>query len=173
MADNFESLLMDLVKGGKASPELINQIRQAMYDPSRMDELTEILTGLGGAEIEEPLEIADYYHEGDGRRLVRKYELGVPLPVPFEMLDRKTQFFTLFAEWQRREAEGMMTLTNGNLREAETIFEECLARAEQIEVGELRARSYEGLRRIAERKNDLESIELWCQRAQEARSGGA
>jgi hypothetical protein len=42
MADDFESPLMNLVRGGKASPELINQINEAIHDSRRMEELTAV-----------------------------------------------------------------------------------------------------------------------------------
>ena len=63
----------------------------------------------------------------------------------------------------------MMALTNGELETADGIFEECLDRADQIDVNELRARSYEGRMRVAEKKGDQGGALKWLEKAQEAR----
>ena len=167
-------MLEQLKKTGNLDPKILEIMDAAKGDPSQMGRLLEALQGMAGPEMEKPLDIADHYREGDGRKFDLKWEIGPgnPLPIPFDSLDRKTQFFTLFAEWQRRETGGMMALTNGKLEEAEGIFNECIQRAEQIEVGELKARSYEGLMRVAQRRNDNKAVLRLSKQAQAARASG-
>ena len=97
----------------------------------------------------------------------------MPGGLQFTNLDRKTQFFVLFAECQRREAEGMFALNQGNLPTAEAAFEECLERARQIDVGELRARSLENLAKLAEQKGLPKKALEFFQQAEAARQAGA
>ena len=87
----------------------------------------------------------------------------------FDELDRKTQFFVLFQEWTRRELEGMMLLNSGDADGAETVFDECLERAKQIDVRELEARSYEGFMRVAQRRGDRSAESTWMRKAVAAR----
>ena len=49
--------------------------------------------------------------------------------------------------------------------EAEQIFHECAECAEQLQVNELLARSYEGLMRVAQKRGDRDSERQWSQRA--------
>jgi hypothetical protein len=118
------------------------------------------------------LDISDHYTPGPGTYELR-WPLGpnLPLPIPFDELDRKTQFFVLFQEWSRRELEGMMLLNTGDLNGAEAVFEECLGRAKQIDVGELEARSYEGFMRVAQRRGDRGAELAWVRKAATARQG--
>src|SRR5438552_1826035 len=117
------------------TPNDLNQLGAAMNDPETLDTLLAQLKSLGADEIGSgpPLNIKDFYREKPG-----KFDLQWPLnpslslPVPFDELDRKTQFFVLFGEWTRREFEGMMALNSGELGRAEEIFQECLQRAGQI-----------------------------------------
>jgi hypothetical protein len=53
---------------------------------------------------------------------------------------------------------------------ATTIFDECLARADQLEVPELRARSYEGLVRVAERAGQTATARELSRAAMAARA---
>ena len=134
------------------------------------------LKSLGADQLQgesQVLKIADYYKEGE-----KKFELLWPLhpstqsllPFPFRELDRKTQFFSLFTEWSRRELEGTNTLNNGETSLAEKTFNECLQRAEQIEVYELMARSYEGLIRVAQKRGDRKAERDFSQKALEIRA---
>ena len=109
------------------------------------------LGGMTGASP--PLDIADFYREGE-EKFVLEWPLhpSLPIPLDFDELDRKTQFFVLFGEWTRREFEGMSALNRGDVEGAAEIFEECLDRAQAIDVSELVARSYEGLMRVAEKR---------------------
>jgi len=170
----FEQLLNELLSTGKLPPALIAKVQAAMSDPAQLDDVLAELKALGADQLGDgpPLQIADYYHAG-----IAKYDLRwelpqqLQLPIAFADLDRKTQFFVLFQEWSRREMEGMIALNGGDVAEAEAIFNECVERAEQIEVGELLARSYDDLKRAAQRRGDLVAEKNWGQKAAAARGG--
>lgn len=173
MLDQIQMMLEKLVATGKADKSMLDLMQKAATNPDAMTALLEQLKAIGG-DIEEPLNIEDYYVEGDGTRYTQCWATGPLNPfassgISFDLLDRKTQFFVLFGEWQRRETEGMMSLTNGDLPEAEATFKECLERADQIDVNELRARSYEGLMRVAEKQDDPDETLRWLDKIEEVR----
>src|SRR5215813_3362616 len=114
MSQNQElrQLIEQLASSGTLSPELLQKIQAAMADESKLDELLNILKGMGADQMGPPLNIGDYYRESNKSYTLR-WPLGVNLPMPFAQLDRKTQFFVLFQEWTRREMEGMMALNGG------------------------------------------------------------
>lgn len=117
------------------------------------DEVMAILEAAGANQGgDKPLNISDYYRPGEGIYELR-WPVAFPLPMPFEQLDRPTQFSVLFGEWTRREMEASYSLGQGETAKAQNGYEECLARAEQIEVPELLARSHEGLARVASKTN--------------------
>jgi hypothetical protein len=117
------------------------------------DEVMAILESAGANQGgNKTLNISDYYRPGEGKYELR-WPVGFPLPLPFEQLDRPTQFSVLFGEWTRREMEASYALGQGETAKARDGFEESLARAEQIEVPELVARSHEGLARVASKTN--------------------
>jgi hypothetical protein len=64
----------------------------------------------------------------------------------------------------------MGALNSGQVDMAEQIFDECLERADQIDVAELRARSYEGLMRVAQTRGDPQAERKWIQAALHARA---
>lgn len=118
------------------------------------DQVMALLESLGANEGgSEPLDIATFYVPGTTPYEL-KWPLGVPLPIPFTSLDHKTQFFVLFGDWTRREMEASYGMLNGDPQGAKAAYEECLARARQLEVKELIARSHEGLARVAGVLND-------------------
>jgi hypothetical protein len=151
--DALKTMLTEAVAAGVVPRDFLKKIDAAAKDPRLMDTIIKELTALMGDQAEPPLNIADFYSEGDGSKYTLRWPLSSANPLPgglqFANLDRKTQFFVLFAECQRREAEGMFALNQGNLPTAEAAFKECLERAGQIDVGELRARSLENLARLA------------------------
>lgn len=174
--EDLERLLAQLVQTGKAPPDLMVEIREATGDPARMSALIARLTALAGPAAQETLNIADFYKEADGGKFELRWPLAAENPLvraglAFDALDRKTQFFTLFAEWQRRETEGMMALSGGDLDGSERIFRECVERADQINVSELRARAYEDLARLAERRGDQDGVLEWLEKANAERRG--
>jgi hypothetical protein len=117
------------------------------------DEVMKELEGIGAVEGgQKPLIIADYFRPGD-RPYELRWPVKVPMPMPFEQLDRKTQFFVLFGEWTRREMESSYALLNGDTTAAMAGYQECLERAQQIEVPELIARSHEGIAKVASKMN--------------------
>lgn len=173
MQKQFKALLEQMIASGQANPELLEMIDKAMADPTQAEALLGQLSALTEG-LEAPLDIEDFYVERDGSKFELRWELSAGNPfvgfgVSFDSLDRKSQFFVLFAEWQRRETEGLLALNGGNLADAETVFKECLERADQIDVNELRARSYENLMRVAERRGDAESAMNWLNEANSAR----
>ena len=116
-------------------------------------EVMAVLEGMGANEGgSKTLNIADYYEPGSGLYNLR-WPVKFPLPIPFEQLDRPTQFSVLFGEWSRREMEARYALLHGDTTDAMAGFEECLQRAEQIAVAELVARSHEGIASVAEKTN--------------------
>lgn len=171
-SEEIQKLLEKLITSGQVGPEIVQKIQNSLEDPNAMKEIYRLIKDFAGPELEEPLHIEDYYHEGDGSLFNQIWPLSpsIPMPMPFNELDRKTQFFVLFSEWQRRETEGMVELNSGQLDTAENTFRECLERAEQIEVTELEARSYEGLMRIAQRRNDRNAEMNYSRLAQDARN---
>jgi hypothetical protein len=117
------------------------------------DEVMAELEALGASEGgKKQLIIADHYKPGEGMYELR-WPVAFPLPIPFDQLDRPTQFSVLFGEWSRREMESSYQLLNGDTVAAMSGFEECLERATQIDVPELIARSHEGIARVASKTN--------------------
>lgn len=170
--NKMEQMIKDFMNSGKMDQNMMNQLQSIVNNPEQVRAAIEQLKAAGADEMgsEEPLKIEDFYKEGS-----EKFDLNWPLnpyldlPTPFPELDRKTQFYVLFNEWQTRETEGMMALNNGALDQAENIFQECITRAEQIEVPELKARSYEGLMRLAQKQSDRTSEKKWSEKAMETR----
>jgi hypothetical protein len=64
----------------------------------------------------------------------------------------------------------MMALNGGQVDQAKKIFNECLQRANEIEVGELVARTYEDLAKVADRQGDRVAGRDFSQRAAQARA---
>ena len=175
---DIDVLLRQLVQSGKLPPALVQMLTEAQNDPSKLAPLLDKLMALAGPSAPAPLNIEDYYQERDGEAFELRWPLsqGNPLltqGIPFTSLDRKTQFFTLFAEWSRREADGLMLMNSGDLAGAEAVFHEGLERARQIEVAELAARSHENLARVAERRSDQGGVRAHLEAAERARSAAA
>lgn len=173
MMEEIKRLLEQLRKSGVVDPDLLDRLAR-LNDPGAMDEALSILKKLGGPELEAPLNAEDYYQEGDGSRFELLWPLGPDNPIhrrdiSFSELDRKTQFYVLFGDWSYWEAKGMLELSGGDLDGAERIFEECLARAEQIAVAELQARSYEGMMRVAQKRGDQDAALKFSRKAQSVR----
>jgi hypothetical protein len=172
MSTDLKNLLEQLTASGALSPEHERLIRAAMNDPSRLDEALQALADAGADKMGSgpPLNIEDFYREG-AEPFKLQWPIGVSLPMAFAQLDRKTQFFVLFQEWTRRELEGLSALNGGLLQEAAEVFDECLQRAQQIEVGELVARSYENLAKVAENLGKREACRDYSLKAVQARGG--
>jgi hypothetical protein len=167
-----ERLLGNLAEG-KASDELLSRLMVLAANPKLMPRILQGLKDLGLDQVGggATRDIGDYYREKPGRYELRwPLEAGQVTAEMFGVLDRKTQFFVLFTEWTRREFAAMQALNAGDASGAERIFNQCIERAEQIEVPELIARSYEGLMRVAERLHDARAAVDWSRRAAEARA---
>ena len=163
-------VLRELVDSGVLTPSQLRIVQAAMNDPSKLDEALKVLSDLGADQLAGgPLNIQDFYREGTKAFRLR-WPLGIALPMDFSQLDPKTQFFVLFQEWTRRELEGMSALDAGYLEEAEQTFDECLKRAQQLDVGELAARSYEGLARVADKLGKRDAARNFSRKAVKARA---
>lgn len=170
MSQTLQQLIEQLASSGSMPPELLQHVQAAMHDPSKLDEVLSVLKEMGADQMGSgpPLNIEEYYRDGSEPYILR-WPIGVNLPMPFAQLDRKTQFFVLFQEWMRREMEGAMAMNSGQTEEANNIFKECLERARQIEVGELVARSYDGLSRVADMLGDRAAGRDYSRSAAQAR----
>jgi len=168
MDPSMKKMLEDLVQSTNVPESARHAVMAAMSDPSKLDAALAALKAIGGDQIGSgaPLNIPDYYTPGPGKYEARwTINPNQPLLIPFDQLDRKTQFFVLFQEWTRRELEGMMLLNSGDVNGAEVLFHECLERAQQIGVRELEARSYEGFMRVAMRRGDRLAELSWLRNA--------
>lgn len=168
---DIERMLDEFAQNGKLDPAMMQKFL-SLTDEGAIDRITAKLKEMGATEgSSQPLNnIESYYQPGAG-----SYELkwplspGLPLPVRFDQLDRKMQFFVLFQEWSRRELEGNQALNSGDTTGATAIFDECLARAEQLEVAELKARSFEGMMRVAQKTGKRQDERKWVKAALAAR----
>jgi hypothetical protein len=170
--ETVRAALEKLLDSGAITRDQVAMIMQAAEDPAVLDQILAQLKE-GGADEggpSPPLNIEDYYRDGS-EQFDLLWPLRVSLPVPFEQLDRKTRFFVLFQEWTRRELEGVSILNAGQADEAATVFEECLARARQLKVNELVARSHEDLMRVAEKNGDSKAARSYSKAATAARAG--
>jgi hypothetical protein len=166
----MQKMLAELLDSVDVPAEVRTAVLAALHDPSKLDAALDLLKSIGADEIGSgpPLDIEDFYQDGSGLYELR-WPLGVPLPMPFADLDRKTQFYVLFQEWMRRELEAMVLLNRADEAGAEAVFAECLERARQIDVPELMARSYEGFMRVAQRRGDRDAEREWLGKAAAAR----
>jgi len=168
--DELQSMLQNLIESGNLTKEDAATLMQAANDPAAMELMLSKLKEAGAGDIgSPPLDINQFYRDGTDMFELR-WPIQASLPISFDQLDRKTQFFVLFQEWSRRELSGSVALNAGQIEEATSIFEECLARAQQLQVGELVARSYEGLMRVAERISDRKAASKWSKLAMKARA---
>jgi hypothetical protein len=170
--EGVRAVLEKMLDSGTITRDQVAMIMQAAEDPAVLDQILAQLKAGGADEAgpSPPLNIEDYYREGS-EQFELLWPLKVSLPFPFEQLDRKTRFFVLFQEWSRRELDGVSMLNAGQAGEAATVFEECLARARQLNVNELVARSHEDLMRVADKNGDSKAARSHSQAAVEARAG--
>ena len=171
----LESMIEKMLESGQLDPELVKQL-SSLNDPAALERVLAKLREMGADEGGSPQlgNIADYFRPRNIKyQLKWPLAFNIPLPVPFDQLDEETQFHVLFGEWTRREMEGQLALNGGDLAAAESIFNECLQRAEQIAIPELKARSYEGFMRIAQRTGDRTAEKNWIAQAKSARAGSA
>jgi hypothetical protein len=166
-------MIDNLVQTGHLDPALLQRLGE-LNDEATIDIVTAKLQAAGAHEgASPPLNSADYYRPGTEKyRLKWLLPPAISLPVPFDQLDRPTQFHVLFSEWSRRVTEGYQLLYAGETTAAQTVFAECLQRAEQIDVAELKARSYEGSMKAAQKFGDPQATRRWLNAALGARKQG-
>jgi hypothetical protein len=165
--------LQRFIDEGGGDPAVLEQVLAgAAQDPELVSEITAMLEQAGAASgPAPPLDIEALYPGGEGLYTLRWPLVGPsPLPVPFEDLDRKTQFFVLVNQWSYRDFQGWSALDSGALDAAEAIFVECAERARQLAVGELEARSYEGMQAVADKRGRPDDALVWSTKAGAARA---
>jgi hypothetical protein len=172
MPDNIEDQVREMIETGNIDSKLLERILTSA-DATLIDRVNKMLADAGAADVGSgpPLDIAAFYVERPEKFDVRWPLRPSPhLPIPFDELDRRTQFFVLWNEWTRRELEGMMALNGGQVDDAEKTFRECIERAQQLDVNELVARGYEGLMRVAQKRGDRAAERQWSEKAATARA---
>lgn len=157
----------------EVDPGLIQELMALPPDYPGLDRIIAKLTAAGGEQpASPPLNISDFYRPG-GERYTLRWPLAPAtlafLSLPFEALDRKSQFYVLFQEWTRVENEATMARIRGDIGRARTLFEECLARAGQLDVPELKARSHENLASVYEMTGELRAARAEYQSAEAER----
>jgi hypothetical protein len=162
----IHAMLEDVTRTGKL-PEGLMEALSEVQDPAVLERLVGKLKALGGeAAGDRPLDdIADYYRQG-----TQPYELLWPLaqklPMPFDELDRATQFHVLFGECRRRLTEAASLRNGGRLEQADAAYNECLQRADQLEVPILKSDAYQGLLSVAQMRGDRAAAKRYMQLAQ-------
>lgn len=173
--DDLERRLDSMLASQELDPGLLDELMALPPGYPGIDRiLAKLNAAIGDQPASPPMDIESFYRPG-----TQPYVLSWPLapatqavlPMPFEALDHKTQFYVLFQEWTRRELEGNTARNGGDLDGARTIFEECLARADQLDVAELRARSHEGLAGVYEKLDERDAARRELHAAMAARSG--
>ena len=175
--NDMEHRLDRMLESQELDPGLIEELMALPPDYPGLDSILAKLSAVVGDQpASPPLNIDDFYRPGAAPYTLR-WPLAPPtlavLPMAFEALDHKTQFYVLFQEWTRRELEANTARNAGDLATAQAIFEECLARAQQLNVAELKARSHEGLASIYEMVNDRDATRREFRAAMAERAGAA
>jgi tetratricopeptide (TPR) repeat protein len=173
--EDLERRLDRMLESQQLDPELVQELMALPPDYPGLDRIMAKITAVVGDQpASPPLNIEDFYRPGEEPYTLR-WPLARPtlaiLPMPFEALDHKSQFYVLFQEWTRVELEATTARNGGDLERARTLFEECLARAEQLDVSELKARSHENLAGIYEMAGDRDAARSGYQAAMAERAG--
>jgi tetratricopeptide (TPR) repeat protein len=160
----------------EVDPGLIQELMALPPDYPGLDRIIAKLTAGGSDQpASPPLNIDDFYRPGQERYTLR-WPLAPStlafLSMPFEALDHKSQFYVLFQEWSRVELEATLARNGGDIKRARTLFEECLARAGQLDVPELKARSHENLASVYEMAGDRQAARAEYQSAMAEREPG-
>jgi hypothetical protein len=119
--------------------------------------------------VRQPPDPEALYRPGSG-----SLELMFPLPgdlasLPWSSLSARNRFFVLVAAWALRETDGIRALRTGEFSQADEIFQECLIRAEHMQVPELITRSYEDLCELAVASGDETAAREWRAAAERVR----
>jgi hypothetical protein len=121
--------------------------------------------------VRQPPDPEALYRPGSG-----SLEPMFPLPgdlasLPWSSLSARNRFFVLVAAWALRETDGIQALRTGEFVQADEIFQECLIRAEHMQVPELITRSYEDLGELAVASGDETVAREWRAAAERAKQG--
>jgi hypothetical protein len=175
--DDLEVRLDRMLASQELDPSLMEELMALPPGYPGLDRiLTKLSAVVGDQPASPPLDIDAFYRPG-ATPYALHWPLAPPtlavLPMGFEALDHKTQFYVLFQEWTRRELAANQALNAGDLTTAQAVFEECLARAEQLDVAELRARSHEGLATVYDKVNDRNAARREFEAALADRAGAA
>jgi hypothetical protein len=173
--EDLEQRLDRMLASQQLDATLIAELMALPPDHPQFGAIMTKLSAIVGDQPASPvLNIEEFYRPGTEPYMLL-WPLAPPtlavMPMPFDALDRKTQFFVLFQEWTRRELEGNTARNGGDLAGAQAIFEECLARADQLDVDELRARSHEGLASVHEMRGDRDATRRELRAAMAVRAG--
>lgn len=165
----INAMIDELIETGQAPAELMAALTR-VDDPAVLQRLMQRFKDLGADQLGDrpPDNIADYYRDGDGLYELL-WPLAVDLPLPFDELDRPTQFHVLFAECRRRLTEGSAARNAGDLDAADAAFRECLERADQIDVPILKSDAYQGLMTLAEKRGDRAQAQRYLQMSERER----
>jgi hypothetical protein len=172
---DLERRLDVMLASDELDPELMNELMSLPRDYPGIDGILSKLNDAMGDEVPSPpMNIADFYRPGP-----QPYSLQWPLSpptqavlsMPFEVMDHKTQFYVLFQDWTRRVFDATSAREGGDLQGARAIFEECLGRADQLDVAELQARSHEGLAEVYTKLDDRQAVRQELEAATAARAG--
>ena len=164
----IERMLEQFGETGSMPDGLMEKLAQ-IDDPDLMARLVEKMKAMGGEEVGSgpALNIKDYYVDGtEPYSLLWPLSPNLPLPMPFDDLDRATQFHVLWGENSRRLTEATALSSSGKLDEAEAAFRECLERADQLDVPVLKAKAYEGLMNVSQRRGDRQAAERYLKLVQ-------
>jgi tetratricopeptide (TPR) repeat protein len=166
----INAMLDELMATGQMPDGLMQALTEA-GDPALLERVMGKLKDAGADQLgDRPLDnIADYYPGGDGL-YEQLWPIATSLPLPFDELDRPTQFHVLFGECRRRLLQASAARNGGRLDEAEAAFRECLERADQIEVPILKADAYEGLMTVAEKRGDREQARRYLRMTERERA---
>lgn len=157
------SVQADSAKGEAPAAEAYTAGESSASSATTVGELADYLG------VRQPPDPESLYRPGSG-----SLELMFPLPgdlasLPWSSLSARNRFFVLVAAWALRETDGIQALRTGEFVQADEIFQECLIRAEHMQVPELITRSYEDLSELAVASGDETAALQWRTAAERAK----
>lgn len=154
-----------------AVPWLLKKLEMGLQ-PENIAPLIKILIKLGIGRKEtarnQALFFQAHYKDGPGAYELRwalSEEAQERVGEGFDSLDRKGQFSILLSEWSLTHDRALFALMSGDLRKAEELYVNCLGRADQLDADELRAQSFDGLKKVAQRRNIRGDVKNYLEEA--------